>query len=510
MSLRVAELLGLGEADVLKDPLAVELEAAAKDARVVNRLRRTLGMDCIGDGESEYDAWSARLRGVLLDRPSSDRGDLTATLEDRRRSLNESHESALGSLRALGRPPLPKYVEGPGSPLTEDVVLACRQTAAVLHKEVLKRRAYIARECSELRQIWRDVIPGDHVRWFELLPPHAIRSGLESLTDYKGPTPLSDASMRSTRVTLSKWRAVRAVLRPQNTSRRSARKCCMMSPFVAALDIDLPLLDFLGGLDLAKVECTCHAAWLPSSTKDWLGAADAAAKRILESAVGTYAGERHFDAKRPRPVGSYCELLHHYASCACVELLVPALSFPPGFFTETHRITCGNLRAFRFRRFGRGLLLKHAPRGSLPRHMTKHRSWWWAVFGIDGTVVGTSDHLLEILGDKPDEEKVYVDFIREYKMYTLEVPIARRSLAGVFAQARAVVPAWADGAAALKLSRVDPPPNTHGVRIHYRESEAPFHFNLFLSQSRLSKSKYRLIASEDSDFEDEDEDDFDY
>ena len=475
-------------------------------------------MDCIGDGESEYDAWSARLRGVLLDRPSSDRGDLTATLEDRRRSLNESHESALGSLRTLGRPPLPKYVEGPGSPLTEDVVIARRQTAAVLHKEVLKRRAYIARECSELRQIWRDVIPGDDPRRWELLPPHAVRSGLESLTKGRGPTPLSDSSMRSTRVTLSKWRAVRAVLRPQVTSQfvtRSARKkhACMMIPFVAALDIDLPLLDFLGGPDLAKVECTCRAAWLPSSTKDWLGAADAAAKRILESAVGTYDGERHFDAKCPRPVGSYCELLHHYASCACVELLVPALGHrdePHGIQTETHRITCGNLRAFRFRRHPRGLFLKHAPRGSLPRHMTKHKSHWWSIFGVDGTLVGTSDHLLQILGTKPDAEKVYVDFKLDYKMYTLEVPIARRSLDGVFAKARAVVPVWADGAAALKLSRVDPPTDRPGIRIHYRASEAPFTFRIFLSRPRLTKSKYLLIASEDSDVEDEDEDDFDY
>ena len=161
MSLRVAELLGLGEADALKEPLSVELEAAATDARVVNRLRRTLGMDCIGDGESEYDAWSARLRSVLLDRPSSDRGDLTAALEDRRRSLNESHESALGSLRALGRPPLPKYVEGPGSPLTEDVVLARRQTAAATHRQratgaarcmpSLRRPAHSRRQSTEAR-----------------------------------------------------------------------------------------------------------------------------------------------------------------------------------------------------------------------------------------------------------------------------------------------------------------------------------------------------------------------
>ena len=49
-----------------------------------------------------------------------------------------------------------------------------------------------------------------------------------------------------------------------------------------------------------------------------------------------------------------------------------------------------------------------------------------------------------------------------------------------------------------------------GIRIHYRASEAPFTFRLFLSRPRLTKSKYRLIASEDSDVEDEDEDDFDY
>ena len=131
--------------------------------------------------------------------------------------------------------------------------------------------------------------------------------------------------------------------------------------------------------------------------------------------------------------------------------------------------------------------------------MTKHRSWWWAVFGIDGTVVGTSDHLLEILGDKPDEEKVYVDFKLDYKMYTLEVPIARRSLDGVFAKARAVVPAWADGAAALKLSRLDRPSDAPGLKVHYRASEAPFAFNLFLSKPRLGACKYRLIASEDSE-----------
>ena len=48
---------------------------------------------------------------------------------------------------------------------------------------------------------------------------------------------------------------------------------------------------------------------------------------------------------------------------------------------------------------------------------------------------------------------------------------------------------------------------------HFRESEAPFNFrisSIFLSKPRLSKIKYRLIASEDSGGESDSEEEDDY
>ena len=64
----------------------------------------------------------------------------------------------------------------------------------------------------------------------------------------------------------------------------------------------------------------------------------------------------------------------------------------------------------------------------------------------------------------------------------------------------------------MKLSR---PMHSDGRIEHFRESEAPFNFRVsssFLSKPRLSKIKYRLIASEDSggesDSSSEEEDDY--
>ncbi|KAH8086090.1 hypothetical protein JL720_7290 [Aureococcus anophagefferens] len=222
-------------------------------------------------------------------------------------------------------------------------------------------------------------------------------------------------------------------------------------------------------------------------------------------------GARRFGAaarlrrRGDRPAGSYCKLLYDYASCACVVLLVPA-GAAGGAAADARvvasPVSCGSLRALRFRDQPRaldgGLALKHAPRKALPHPVTTHNRWW-SLRRVDGAFTRDRGHLLELLGAKPDAHLVRAEFALDFHAYTLEVPIARRSLDAVFAKARAVVPAWADGAAALKLSRLDRPSDAPGLKVHYRASEAPFAFNLFLSKPRLGACKYRLIASEDSE-----------
>jgi len=494
------------------DLLMGKMATATAELRDIVELRRRLGMD---RGDCEYAAWRQRLRGALDARPTSSwRRKLTVTLEDRRRSLHASREAAAAALRALGRPP-----GGPfdaDAPLSADAVDAARRSAAALGAEVARRRGDLLAWSDELRALWRDALPGGAAR----PPPDAARSPLERLAAEprnpaaRGLRDAGDGALRSAGAALSKWRRVRDGARDRGARTRLQRRRSrrLAPPLVVALGVDLPLLDFLGGADLARLEGSCAAAWVPAPHRGWLGAADFAARRALEAAGRGAAGARRFDAaarlrrRGDRPAGSYCRLLYDYASCACVVLLVPAARAAGGAAAEARvvasPVSCGSLRALRFRDQPRaldgGLALKHAPRKALPHPVTTHNRWW-SLRRVDGAFPRDRGHLLELLGAKPDAHLVRAEFALDFHAYTLEVPIARRSLDGVFAKARAVAPAWADGAAALKLSRLDRPSDAPGLKVHYRASEAPFAFNLFLSKPRLGACKYRLIASEDSE-----------
>ena len=324
--------------------------------------------------------------------------------------------------------------------------------------------------------------------------------------------------MRSARAVLSKWRQVHAVLRPPSAAPHVAQRPRLAvaaggaaSPFVAALGIDLPLLDFLGGADLARVESTCRAAWLPSSTKGWLSAPEAVAKRALDGAghckrelKKTYDFDRRNHAGLTS-VESHCKLLHKFSINAHFVLLLPART---SHVLVDDPVTCGSLRAFQFRRSlmdefnDTGPVIQHAPKNSLPAPVTTHDQWW-TLMEVDGTRIISSSHLLEFLASKPDDYVVQARFNHKYDQRVVYHPLTCRSLDVYFDMARAIVPGWTDGGD-LKLSPVARPRGgrTTGLRIHYREANAPFHLRTFLSKRFLTGRKYRLVASEDSEDED--------
>jgi hypothetical protein len=328
--------------------------------------------------------------------------------------------------------------------------------------------------------------------------------------------------MRSARAVLSKWRQVHAVLRPPSATPHVAQRPRLAvaaggaaSPFVAALGIDLPLLDFLGGADLARVESTCRAAWLPSSTKGWLSAPDAVAKRALDGA-GQCKRElkRTYDFARRKHVAhdagltsveSHCKLLHKFSINARFMLLLPART---SHVLVNGPVTCGSLRAFQFRgnlmdEFNdTGPVIRHAPKNSLPAPVTTHDQWW-TLMKVDGTRIISSSHLLEFLGSAPDDYVVQARFNHKYDQHVVYHPLTCRSPDVYFDMARAIVPGWTDGGY-LKLSPVARPRGgrTTGLRIHYREANGPFYMRTFLSKPFLTGRKYRLVASEDSEDED--------
>ena len=402
--------------------------------------------------------------------------------------------------------------------------------------EVTRRRDLLIWS-KRVRKIWRDLIPGSKKR----PPSNAIGKPLEFLSISKtahAPAPLpsyiqrsirvslrreepdspwlrdvSDASMRSARAVLSKWCQVHAVLRPPSAAPHVAQRPRLAvagggaaSPFVAALGIDLPLLDFLGGADLARVESTCRAAWLPSSTKGWLSAPEAVAKRALDG-VGNCKLEikRTYDFARRKRAGvtaveSHCKLLHKFSINACFVLHLPTRS---GIVFVDGPVTCGSLRAFKFRgnvmdEFNdTGPVIRYAPKNSVPAPVTIHDQWW-TLMKVDGTRIISSSHLLEFLASKPDDHVVQARFNHKYDQRVVYHPLTCRSLDVYFGMARAIVPGWNYGGD-LKLSLL---PQERRKRKHYREANGPFHLRTLLSKPFLSGKKYRLVASEDSEDED--------
>ena len=100
---------------------------------------------------------------------------------------------------------------------------------------------------------------------------------------------VGDARLAEAKVCLGKWKHVASTYRGPETSRGDVRvvrrsrrlKAPRPAPLVDALGLDGPLLDFCGGDDLARLEQTCRAAWLPSPSRGWLGPAEASALRTL-------------------------------------------------------------------------------------------------------------------------------------------------------------------------------------------------------------------------------------
>ena len=80
------------------------------------------------------------------------------------------------------------------------------------------------------------------------------------------------------------------------------------------------------------------------------------------------------------------------------------------------------------------------------------------------------------------------EFELVYETYKFDIPIDRRTLAPVFAKARAVVPAWRDPDVRIRLTRLE---RRNAI---YREDEAP-NFDKFLHLPLPFKT--RLVASLD-------------
>jgi len=341
----------------------------------------------------------------------------------------------------------------------------------------------------EVRAIWASA---------EVPPSDAVRSALERSAfepqyaepDKRAASPwlrdVSDGALALARVAARRWRLAGVtdqVRPPRAASRRSRRLAEHRSRFAAALGRGGPLLDFCDPCDLARLEATCRAAWLPARSLGWLGAVDAVAKaRLLEQKPEQIA------RKSARSTATYAHLLFLRTCCARVDLLIPPRT-PASLRSVT--TTAADLGGCAFR-FARGkMVLKKGPRAMLRQGAMSTKSAWWALRKLDGAFLGRVDdgeRLARLVADGDRHRMVSAEFELIYETYKFDVPIARRSLAAVFAKARAVVPAWRDPEVRIRLTRLE---RRNAI---YRENEVPS-FDKFLHLPLPFKT--RLVASLD-------------